>query len=120
MDFCERKNGGNLPSSSTLGFGVWHYGRARHGDWRHKIPTRLAYSVAAMKKWCFQAGCGVALSLALACVAGAEQHKIHEYKLHEPLDQGAPFALLVGPDHAAYTLIPRRDGNWILSQVQQW
>jgi hypothetical protein len=81
---------------------------------------RLAYSVAAMKKWRVQAGCAVALSLGLASLAGGEQHKIHEYKLHEPLDQGAPFAMLVGPDHTAYTLIPRRDGNWILSQVQQW
>jgi hypothetical protein len=73
-----------------------------------------------MKKWCAQAVCAVALPFVLASAAAAQQHKIHEYKLHEPLDQGAPFAVLIGPDHTAYTLVPRRDGNWILSQVQQW
>ncbi|MGC2620109.1 MAG: hypothetical protein WA414_13780 [Acidobacteriaceae bacterium] len=73
-----------------------------------------------MKKWRIPAACAVALSLAFASLALAEQRKVHEYKLHEPTDQGAPFALLIGPDHAAYTLVPRRDGNWILSQVQQW
>jgi hypothetical protein len=120
MGFCEQEIVGNFSRSSTPVLLVRRYGGARSCGWRHAPATSLAYSVAAMNKWCVQAGCAVVLSLGLASLAVAEQHKVHEYKLHEPLDQGAPFALLVGPDHAAYTLIPRRDGNWILSQVQQW
>ncbi len=59
--------------------------------------------------------------LALAALsAGAQLRKIHEYKLHEQEDRGAPFGMTVGPDHTLYTLIPRRDGNWILSEVQGW
>lgn len=55
-----------------------------------------------------------------ALAAGAQARKVHEYKLHEQEDRGAPFGLTLGPDHTAYTLIPRRDGNWVLSEVQNW
>ena len=55
-----------------------------------------------------------------AAVAGAQARKIHEYRLHEQEDRGTQFAMTVGPDHTVYTLIPRRDGNWILSKVKDW
>jgi hypothetical protein len=28
--------------------------------------------------------------------------------------------MTLGPDHTVYTILPRRDGNWILSEVQNW
>lgn len=62
---------------------------------------------------------GLAFCLAVG-VAGAQVRKIHEYRLHEQEDRGARFAMTVGPDHTVYTLIPRRDGNWILSEVKNW
>lgn len=63
---------------------------------------------------------GLAFALAAAAVAGAQARKIHEYRLHEQEDRGAQFAMTLGPDHTVYTLIPRRDGNWILSEVKDW
>jgi hypothetical protein len=64
---------------------------------------------------------GVAAGLALAALAAsAQSRKIGEYKLHEQEDRGAPFAMTLGPDHTVYTLLPRRDGNWVLSEVQNW
>lgn len=68
-------------------------------------------------KWGFHAGLAFALAAALA---GAQARKIHEYRLHEQEDRSAHFAIAVGPDHTVYTLIPRRDGNWILSEVKGW
>lgn len=62
----------------------------------------------------------LALCLAGSAPAGAQSHKIREYRLHEQEDRGAPFAMTVGPDNTLYTLIPRRDGNWILSEVKNW
>lgn len=51
----------------------------------------------------------------------AQSRKIHEYRLHEQEDKNAgPFAMLVGPDNTLYTLIARRDGNWVLSRVRGW
>jgi hypothetical protein len=52
--------------------------------------------------------------------AGAQTRKIHEYRLHEAEDKSAPFAMTVGPDNTLYTLLPRRDGNWVLSRVDRW
>ncbi|HEY6446766.1 MAG TPA: hypothetical protein VIY53_09925 [Acidobacteriaceae bacterium] len=69
------------------------------------------------------AGTGLGLLFALtfsAVAAEAQTRKIHEYKLHEQEDRGAPFGMAVGPDHTVYTILPRRDGNWILSEVQGW
>lgn len=62
----------------------------------------------------------LALGLLVAAAAGGQARKVHEYRLHEQEDRGARFAMAVGPDHTVYTLIPRRDGNWILSQVKNW
>lgn len=63
----------------------------------------------------------VVAGLALAALAaGAQARKIGEYKLHEQEDRGAPFAMTLGPDQTVYTLIPRHDGNWVLSEVQNW
>ncbi|HEX4004771.1 MAG TPA: hypothetical protein VHX60_01225 [Acidobacteriaceae bacterium] len=64
-------------------------------------------------------GCLFVLLLS-AFPALAQQRKVREYKLHEPEDRGAPFSLMLGPDHTAYILQPRRDGNWILSEVRGW
>lgn len=65
--------------------------------------------------------CGLAAALLFNVLAAQSQaRKIHEYKLHEQEDRGAPFAMTLGPDHTVYTLIPRRDGNWVLSEVQNW
>lgn len=90
------------------------------------VPLR-AYSVAAMKharwRWRNGACAGLALLAALAFGALASQaqaRKIHEYKLHEQEDRGTPFGMTLGPDHTVYTILPRRDGNWILSEVQNW
>jgi hypothetical protein len=59
--------------------------------------------------------------LALCALAlSAQTHKVREYRLHEQDDKAAPFAMLIGPDNTLYTLIPRRDGNWVLSRVQRW
>ena len=55
-----------------------------------------------------------------AAAAGAQAHKVHEYRLHEQEERGAPFGMTVGPDHTLYTIIPRRDGNWVLSEVKNW
>ena len=78
-----------------------------------------AYSVAAMHP--AKLGFRAALALALAVsVAGAQARKINEYRLHEQEDRGARFAMALGPDHTVYTLIARRDGNWILSEVKDW
>lgn len=64
---------------------------------------------------------GVALGLALTTLgAGAQARKISEYRLHEQADRGAPFGMTLGPDHTLYTIIPRRDGNWVLSEVKNW
>ena len=61
------------------------------------------------------------MALALSVLAaGAQARKIREYKLHEQEDRGAPFGMTVGPDHTVYTLLPRRDGNWVLSRVKGW
>lgn len=60
-------------------------------------------------------------ALGLAVVAaGAQARKVHEYRLHEQEDRGAPFGMTLGPDHTVYTILPRRDGNWILSEVKNW
>jgi hypothetical protein len=61
--------------------------------------------------------CGLAMA---AVAAAAQAHKVHEYRLHESEDRNAPFAMALGPDNTLYTLLPRRDGNWILSRVKQW
>jgi hypothetical protein len=60
---------------------------------------------------------GLALS---ALAAAAQPRHLREYRLHESEDKNAPFAMTVGPDNTLYTLIPRRDGNWVLSRVQRW
>jgi hypothetical protein len=81
-------------------------------------PHRRAYSGAAMQSRIRMVlSCGMALA---ALAAGAQARKIHEYRLHEPEDRGSPFAMTVGPDHTLYTLVPRHDGNWVLSEVQGW
>ncbi|HLJ78269.1 MAG TPA: hypothetical protein VKT75_12685 [Acidobacteriaceae bacterium] len=58
--------------------------------------------------------------MAVTAAAGAQTRKVHEYRLHEQEERGAPFGMTLGPDHTLYTLIPRRDGNWILSEVKNW
>jgi hypothetical protein len=84
-----------------------------------------AYSVGAMKRamcglrTAIDLGLGLALLLS-ALPAGPQQRKVHEYKLHEIEDRGAPFTVMLGPDHTVYILQPRRDGNWILSEVHGW
>jgi hypothetical protein len=61
------------------------------------------------------------LGLALGSLAAAAQpRRLHDYRLHEQEDKNAPFAMTLGPDNALYTLIPRRDGNWVFSRVQRW
>jgi hypothetical protein len=65
----------------------------------------------------------VALScslVVLALASGAQTRKIRDYRLHESEDRSLPFAMTVGPDNTLYTLVPRRDGNWVLSRVQRW
>lgn len=83
--------------------------------------SEQAYPVAAMKSG-FRAVWGAAIGgLAVtALAAGAQARKVHDYRLHEIEDRGAPFSMLVGPDHTVYTLLPRRDGQWILSEVKDW
>ena len=69
-------------------------------------------------RWVRRAGlAGLALA---ALSAGAQARKIQEYRLHEQEDRGTPFGMTVGPDDTLYTLIPRRDGNWVLSEVKGW
>jgi hypothetical protein len=55
-----------------------------------------------------------------ASAAAAQPHHLRDYRLHESEDKNAPFAMTLGPDNSLYTLIPRRDGNWVLSRVQRW
>jgi hypothetical protein len=68
-----------------------------------------------------RSGLNLGLAAALgALLAGAQARKVHEYKLHEPEARGAPFGMVLGPDHTVYTLIPRQNGQWILSEVVGW
>jgi hypothetical protein len=63
----------------------------------------------------------VSAGLALCALAAAAQtRRIREYRLHESEDKGVPFTMTLGPDNTLYTLVPRRDGNWILSRAQRW
>lgn len=63
----------------------------------------------------------VAVALALGALgARAQAHRVYEYRLHEQEERGAPFGMTVGPDRTLYTIIPRRDGNWVLSRVKDW
>jgi len=55
-----------------------------------------------------------------AMALSAQSRRIHEYHLHEQEEKNAPFAMLVGPDNTLYTLITRKDGNWVLSRVRGW
>jgi hypothetical protein len=71
-----------------------------------------------VRRWARNAA-GAALVVS-ALAAGAQARKIHEYRLHEQEDRGAPFGMTVGPDQTVYTLLPRRDGNWVLSRVKSW
>ena len=77
--------------------------------------------LAAMYSTSYGTRAATALGLMLAAAAaGAQAHKLHEYRLHEQEERGAPFGMTLGPDHTLYTIIPRRDGNWVLSEVKNW
>ncbi|MGC2635567.1 MAG: hypothetical protein WA294_00195 [Acidobacteriaceae bacterium] len=61
------------------------------------------------------------LALAFGAIqAQSQARKIREYKLHEQGERSAPFGMTLGSDHTIYTILPRQDGNWILSEVQNW
>jgi hypothetical protein len=72
--------------------------------------------------WAFRAvRIAVSAGLAVGALAGlAQPRRLREYRLHEQEDRSAPFAMTVGPDNTLYTLLPRRDGNWVLSRVKGW
>lgn len=77
--------------------------------------------LAAMYRTSYGMWAATALGVMLAAAAaGAQTHKLHEYRLHEQEERGAPFGMTLGPDHTLYTVIPRRDGNWVLSEVKNW
>lgn len=81
----------------------------------------VAYAKAAMTCWARRLRCAVFLGLGLGALSlSAQSQKIREYRLHEQEEKNAPFAMLVGPDNTLYTLITRRDGNWVLSRVERW
>ncbi|HTW47013.1 MAG TPA: hypothetical protein VMD92_03630 [Acidobacteriaceae bacterium] len=76
---------------------------------RHSVRPSCASQIA------------ISAALALCALAAAGQlRRIREYHLHESEDKAAAFAMTLGPDNTLYTLLPRRDGNWILSRIQSW
>lgn len=63
---------------------------------------------------------GLTSGIVLTTALRAEVSEIREYKTHEPSDRYVRFAMTVTPQGDVLSLVPKKDGGWRLTRIQNW